>query len=279
MTRAEFGRPSTTHLSLAKVAGYATATFGVSDPGAGAATAPWDALLSPAGHPGLMLSAVRLSAVVTARHSPVGNVRRLWISLLRWLSFAAPCASAAVDELSWLPAVRASYGRDAALPANATRDAVARAARWLHSTSGLLVAPDSEKLTRVVMARGVADRWPVETLNDGWSAVGDGSRGQYEAFLSGIQADGTQMLGLRIRTDCIGESTAALAIAGAWLDDVRAALVCGNLLTYLFSTSNAQAGPRRPSLGASSPLAALLRWGTNEGATTIAFGEELYSDD
>lgn len=277
VSRAPPTRQSMVHASLAKVAGYTTAVFGVSSPSAGAATFPWDALVSPAGHPGLMLSALELSAVVSSRHSPVANARRLWVAILRWLTFADACAAAAVDRLAWVPAVRATYGRGDALPSGATRDAVARAARWLHSTSGLLVTPGNEKLTRVLMGRTIADRWPVESLSEGWEQAGDGSRGMYEAYLSAIEADGAQMVGLRIRTDCIAESTAALAIGGAWLGDARSSLVCANLLGYLFNTSLAQAGPRDPSLGASSPLAGLLLWGT--GATVAPMGENLYSDD
>jgi hypothetical protein len=88
-------------------------------------------------------------------------------------------------------------------------------------------------------------------------------------------ANGSQQLGLRIRTDCIGEASGAMA-AGAWSAhlDPTATATATELLNYLFFSSRAQQGARADP---ASPLGGIILWGTNVVGNNGR--RELYSDD
>ena len=278
----------TQHAALVKVAGFDTAVFGVSS-----ADVPLPLLVQPGGHPGLMLSALRLSAVVRGRYSPVASWARLWRALLRWLRFAdgderRAGPTAWTDRVAFKPQVRPAYAADAALPADAAASAVVAGMRWLHTTSGLLVPSSAASTAATVLLDGTiatkGDGWPIAALpltpNSSPEERGDGSLGIFEAYLSAIDSErnGSQALCLRVRTDSVAEAAGGLAL-GAWpgapFADAEAAATSAALLDFLFFTSEAQQGPRGDDPRTSS-VAGVLLWGTNIAAP---HGEEVYSDD
>ena len=273
------------HLALAKVAGFDRAVFGLNDSGVVASTTA--VLFEPAGYDRLMLSAVRLSAVAASRFAPVEAWTRLWRALLRWLLSTSATDIAEIDALleglafEGLLKLQPSFAAGAALPQTASARAVARAMHWTHTASGLLASAEAEHTSRAFLLGGVTSV-PIAMLPPlflfGDPGVGNGSAGIFEAYLSRVQsggdAAGTQPLGVRIRSDCVGEAAGALAL-GAWAAhaDAKATLVSAALLDYLFFTSRAQRGARSE---ARSPLGGILLWGTN---TPPPYRREVYADD
>ena len=275
------------HLVLAKVAGFTSAVFTLN----GTKTLP--VLVSPAHHPGLMLSALPLSSARRARYSPIQSWIKLWRDLLRWLMFHDRNASAAVwtDAVQWRAVVEPSFTATEPLPASATKAAVQRSLKWTHTTSGLLATP--EALT-VATDLGL---WTQGLLKGGWpselaplsgngvkAASGNGSSGVFEAFLSAIQPRSggglggplsTQLTRPIIRTDCVGEAAGGLAV-GSWAEfsDPKAKATAKNLLDFLFFNSSAAAAwPRNDP---SSAVGGTLLWGTN---VQPPHASTIYADD
>eukprot|EP00729_Bicosta_minor_P017850 gene17850-9956_t len=254
-----------THGALVKVAGFDKAVFGFN-----ATDAPLPLLFQPNSHPGLMLSALRLSGVVSGRLSPTPSYARLWRRLLRWLQFddanssvdrQEAVASVWTDAVTFVPSVAPAYAEHAALPATAVADAVRAGVRWLHTTSGLLVESKEVYTSSAVLLDGVKPA-------------------TCDAYLSGIDAtrnNGAQDLGMNVRTDCVAESAGALAV-GAWktFADSKAVETSKELLDFLFFTSSAQQGVLRGGNPKMSSVAGILLWGTNVPAP---HSESLYSDD
>ena len=272
------------HAALVKVAGFNSAVFGYN-----ASDAPVPLLFQHRSHPGLMLSALRLSNVVSGRYSPTPAWSRLWRRLLRWLQYADG-DDVWTDAVTFVPAVKPAYAPTATLPPTAMLAAVNAGITWLHTTSGLLVPSPAVAASTGILLDGTnpatCDGWPIASLplpgartSAAAAAAAVGSSGIFEAYLSGIDATGAQELGMNIRTDCVAESAGALAL-GAWgkFADGKAAAASAGLLDYLFYTSSAQAGPLRGSAvdPRTSALAGILLWGTNVPAPHAT---SLYSDD
>ena len=282
--------PMRSHLVLAKVAGFTTATFGLDN-----LTVQTPALMTPPHHPGLLLAALPLSHVRRGRYSPVRSWVDLWKDVLRWLSFAENRSKQHqpwIDSLRWTAVVGPSFDRDAALPTTAARDAVGRSLKWVHTRSGLLATHGALEASTAlaVWTQGLMKGgWPSElaSLGGQWDSddvAGDGSAGIFENFLSSIQPRSgkrlggplsTQLVRTVVRSDCVGEAAGGLAV-GAWaeFEDPKATLVASNLLDYLFFNSTAQAAwPRNDP---SSAVGGTLLWAINI-PPPHAF--EIYADD
>ena len=276
-----------THLVLAKVAGFAEAVFGLNS------TSTTPVLVSPAGHPGLMLSSLSLSAVRRARYAPATQWRGLWRDLLRWLLFADGSPGRLwTDAVEWVPVVGPALRAQDPLPPGAAIAAVRSSLQWVHTVSGLLPSTralsTSSALGLWTHSRG-ADwssmaAWPTELATLGCDAgPGDGSHGIFEAYMSAIQARGggvggnlsTQLVRPVVRTDCVGEAAGALAV-GAWTEvgDGRAVRVAANLLDYLLFDSPALAS--WPRSDPSSSVGGTLLWGTN---LAPPHAQTIYADD
>jgi hypothetical protein len=230
------GAPMTSHLALAKVAGFTRAAYGLNG------SAPVGVLTTPPQHPGLMLSSLPLSLVRRHRYSPASSWQGLWQDILRWLQFGENGKQSRwTDALTWHPIVRPTFSADAVLStdrAAETSRAVMASMRWVHTVSELLATPAELETAKAVGLWGpraqVLGGWPWSLVpvpgNSGSigsigssrnigsvgssSSKADGSAGIFEAYLSAVQPRGggvggnisTQLHSLVIRTDCIGEA-------------------------------------------------------------------------
>ena len=199
------------HLVAARVAGFDSAAFGLPKQ-----TYP---LLFEHPQGNLLIATTRLSQFVAGRYAPQDAWQTLWRGVLRWL---AP--DAAPTELKWTPLVRASYGRDDPLPADAEKQALRRGADWFIKSKLLLdrsrLGDDWKKLQPAggLLAKHPSGLVPTPPPD---APVGDGSLGILEAPLSVIQPDGSQLQSVSRRGDCHGEAAMALAFGGVLTGDAQ----------------------------------------------------------
>ena len=187
-----------------------------------------------------------------------------------------------MPTLKWTPTVRPRYAQDAALPANAKIEAIARAAQW-YRQSRLLVGKDWVPWNPDVNPG-------VQPLPAQWS-VGDGSLGIAECYISKrVFQDGSQALQPAVRADCTAESAMGLALAAAVTKDTSCETIAKNLNDFLWFRSvmaaeGPQADPQRPSYGMLGHNAAspgnTHYWGDDNARVllgTIASSSLLQSD-
>ena len=250
-----------THLVFARVAGFDRAVYGLPEKG----VLP---VLFEEG--GVLVATTKLSDFVRARYAPADAWRAVWSFILKRL---APGAEP--PPLEWTPAVRPSFGRDEAVPAQVEALALRRGVAWF--TNGrMLVHPSWADW----MAK--ADAWkdrvgPLPGVARGAEASGgdapppgDGSLGMIEGFSSTIFPDGSQPVRWAFRADCTGEAAMAHALFAAAAGDDRGAAVARNLLEHLWVRSGLAGGPRADP---ASPSYGLLGWGA-PGSLHIYFGDD-----
>jgi hypothetical protein len=237
---------------IAQVAGYDRAVYGVS-----ADAVP---LLFELADPSLLVATSKLSGFVTGRYGPVASWGTIWEEILRWLTGEKP-------TLSWTPTVRPTYAQDEAVPSEAERVALNRAAAW-HRSSRLLVHPGEEADLHRQIARGTETR-PAPV--DG-TPSGDGNRGILEGYASAIRHDGHQDQRIPLRADCQAESAMALAVQGRFAGDDECAGIATRLLDYLYFDSGLHGGVRGDER---HPAYGLLAWGAHSPVWEVA----NYGDD
>lgn len=211
------------YLVAARVAGYDSAVFGVDDVQA------WPILFE---HPrgGLLVCTTKLSQFVTARYAPRDAIQAVWRMILGWLR-----PGAAVPSLEWTPTVRPTYSRDVKLPADATRQAVARGIDW-HTKAKMLPDADSQEQYTdldqpVIQLLRPAGPRPQQR------AAGDGRYALREGFNSTIYHTGEQRVRGAVRTDVVGESAVAFALRSKLDGDPRSRQIAANLLDWIYFTS------------------------------------------
>ena len=233
------------HLVVARVAGYDTALYGLP---------PTEVhpILFEAPGGGLLVATTKLSQFVTARYAPVDAWEPVWRMILKWVE-----PDGSIPPLRWIPTVRPTFSREAALPRNAEREALRRGAEW-YQRSGLLVHPSwQDRYDRESNQGPPTVDWP-----DGHRAgpgvprgsrVGDGSLGLLEGFRSKIYADGSQSVLWWRRADDVAESAGALALAGSVLKRSDLARIGSNLADWLTTKSALYGGdfadPKHPAFG------------------------------
>jgi len=295
--------PFTIYATLTKVAGFDYAVYGINK----TTDKPVPLLFETPLHPGLLLSAIPLSPVTTQRYSPVQRFSQLWgHHLLPWLlqpdttpetqhsNHQTHPHSEIWNNTMFHANVRPSFTATERLPPDASQNAVQAHLHWLHTTSNLLVASPAEyEVSRLLLQHNqAANGWNRNiyslphlvasngraTLDTGNLNPGQGSLGIFEGYLSLI-SQGSQATSVRIRSDCVAESAAALSLGGwnggNWSDGTAASTAIA-LLTHVFTAAQHNDGNGATKETTPSPLSGLLRWGTNVGA---ARREELFSDD
>jgi len=235
---------------VAKVAGFDTAVYGV----------PKSAQPILFEHDGnVLVAATKLSQFVTGRYAPLDAWPIIWGKILEWLTDGK-----LVSNLKFEPSVHASYGRDHKMPADHERQAVIRGVDW-YRNARLLMHDDWKHMwdeaakwhDRVAPAPEQA--WP----------VGDGSRGLLEGFSSRVLYDGNQYVRWYMRADCNAESAMAFALRSLLDGEKSSSSIAGNLLDYVYLTSNLQQGPRA---NPESPSYGLVGWDTLH--ETIYYGDD-----
>lgn len=226
-------------LTLARVAGFNTAVYGLPQENVVFGTSLRYPILFELAQPNLLVSTTKLSQFVTARYSPQASWRLVWRRILAWV------AGQEQPDLEWVPSVRPMYERDDALAADAELDAFRRGAAWYKKAK--LFPQSSWNQNRddgvVVPVQPV----PPEV------ALGDGSAGVLEGQCGRIEYDGSQAVGWTSRNDCAGETSMAMAMAAVINRSKEDARIAANLNDYIYFTSplaqGSRADPRSPSYG------------------------------
>ena len=237
------------HLVAARVAGFDTAVYGLPQK-----TSP---ILFQMPGRDVLVATTKLSHFVTGRYAPRDSWQCIWGAVLAWLS-----PGAKVAPLHWTPAVRATYARNEALPADHEMQAIKRGIDWF-AKAKMIVHPSFEKL---VAGKDRVDSLPAE------APMGDGSLGALEAVISVIHQDGSQSISSAQRGDCTCETAMAMAFGGAVLKDKALASVAGKLLDYYLLDSIARKGERGD---ANHGAYGLIAW----GITTPSWYRANYGDD
>ncbi|HND63137.1 MAG TPA: hypothetical protein PLB90_16780 [Opitutaceae bacterium] len=240
-------------LVVAKVAGFDTAVFGLTG------TTPRPILFAQGEH--LLVSTTKLSQFVTARYGPPEAMRALWAFIFRWLQ-----TQAEPPALTWVPTVRPTYGRGAALPPDARRRAIRRGIDW-HTTAHMLLSAAGREEYDALRASGRVDPAnPVGPAPDGRWAAGDGSFGVLEGVNSRVACDGTQPIRWNLRCDSNGESALAFALRWRLDGDLRSRTVAANLVDWVYGASGMfQTDPAKANYG-------LVHWAPDNG-------QALYQDN
>jgi hypothetical protein len=236
-------------LSLARVAGFDTAVYGLPEK-------QFPLLFRTPG--GDLVATTKLSGFVTARYAPVAAWPAVWEYVLAQLD-----PSGKSPPLKTSPTVAPAYGRQDALPPDAERSAVTRFAAWVRR-SGLLVAPQEKDAVYKLTAANAPPMDPPAADQP----AGDGSLGVLEGFASQIRPDGQQNRYTALRADCNAEMAMTLALAGG----DRNELVARNLLDFVYVKSDlcggVRADPKHPAFG-------LIGW----GSLSPAWIRANYGDD
>jgi len=245
------------HLVLARVVGYDEAVLGLP-----AETTP---VLFEHPQGNILVATTKLSQFVTARYAPAVAWEPLWQAILSYLQ-----PDAEKRQLKWTPTVRATYGPDDKLPADAERQTLRRAAEY-YRLSRLLVHESGldwnhEKNWIPEENKGL------KPLPPDW-VVGDGSHGILECYISKrVFLDGSQAANPCTRADCSLESAMGLAGAAAAFNKDYYARVASNLNDFIYFKANVSQGPRA---NPQSPSYGLLGHNILEGGGT----DQYYGDD
>ncbi len=241
-------------LSIAQVAGFDTAVFGLKD------TKSWPILFEQP-DTGTIIATTKLSRFQTGRYAPTDAWPVIWKKILRRLQ-----PGRRVPDIKWIPEVRPSYARERKLPAGAQLEAVRRGTEW-YGNARLLVHPDWA--SGMEKAASYNDRvGPGAPKN---SPVGDGSLGLLEGFSSSIAYDGSQPVRWYRRADCNGETAMAFATRSLADSDPQSRKISENLLDFIFTKSVLQQGPRA---NRSKGSYGLLGWDDTPRSTEIYYGDD-----
>ncbi|HEY3457489.1 MAG TPA: hypothetical protein VGK64_23105 [Bryobacteraceae bacterium] len=184
-----------THLTLAKVAGFDKAVFGLPRE-----TFP---VLIEREQDQSLLASTPLSRFITARYGPSAAWIIVWQQILRWL-----LANPQHIEIHATPSVRPVFSASASLPADAEKNAASKAVEW-YSSARLFIHPSwAYKLDEAVVFEDRVGPAPTQDM-----PLGDGTLGMLEGHSSKIPLDGSQPARWWIRADCVGETAMVHALA------------------------------------------------------------------
>ena len=226
-------------LVLARVAGFDSAVFGLPREGV-------HPILFR--HPGrdILVATTKLSEFVKGRYAPSTAWPYVWRWVLEWITPGQEPV-----RLHWTPLVRPSFVKDQRLPDDAELDAFRRGVAWF-SKAKLFVAPSWKQMvhkyaTEPAVEHNPAASWP----------VGDGSEGVLEGFSSNIEWNGMQPVGWNLRSDCIGETSMAMAFSGVIEKKRENGAIARNLNNFIYFNSVLASGPRGDP---KSPSYGLVGW-------------------
>ncbi|MCP3920571.1 MAG: hypothetical protein GY711_34020 [bacterium] len=213
------------HLVAAKVAGFDRAVFGIGD-------VEVHPLLFEHPRGDILVSTTKLSQFVTARYAPKDGLQAIWRWVFAWLG-----SGEGVPSLEWKPTVRATYARDADLPAHAAREAIIRGIDW-HTDARMLMHASWADRYDGLRREGVVDPAnPVGPAPDSAWPAGDGTCGVLEGVSSRIRFDGSQPIRWWLRSDSNGESSLAFALRSVIDGDRRSRRIAANLLDWIYVDS------------------------------------------
>jgi hypothetical protein len=203
-----------THLTLAKVAGFNKAVYGLPPQ-----TFP---LLVERESDKILLASTQLSRFVTSRYGPSAAWTIVWRQILRWL-----LADQQDVEIRPAPSIRPAFSASSPLPADAEKNAVSQAVQW-YFNARLFIHPSwAHKLEEASVFEDRVGPAPTRDM-----PVGDGTLGLLEGHSSKILLDGSQPARWWIRADCVGETAMVLALANR-------PRIAANLIDFLLQSKMA----------------------------------------
>jgi hypothetical protein len=248
-----------THLTVARVAGFDTAVFGIP-------AKDNHPLLVENRAAQMLVATSALSRFITARYEPVNAWTIVWKSILTWLS-----SNRKQTDLIWTPAVRPSFAAQAELPAPAEGDAVRRGSHW-YSQARLLIHPSwAHRLEEAHNFEDQVGPAPSQTL-----PVGDGSLGILEGHSSRILPDGSQPARWWIRADCTGEAAMVLSLVHKLNPRDKQDQIARNLVDFLLLRSRMATGLR---LDSNNAAYGLLGWNETPNYYKGENGYDVYYGD
>lgn len=237
---------------LARVAGFDTAVFGLPKEGV-------QPILFKHPRHDFLIATTQLSSFLRGRYAPAAGWADVWRWILSWL-----VAGQGAQLRQWTPAVHPTLARDSRLPDASELVAFRKGTSWF-GNARLFVAPQWKgRATEYAKSGephfGPGPSWP----------VGDGSDGLLEGFSTTINWQGKQPVGWNLRADCAGETSMAMALAGAIGHNTEESKIAANLNDFIYSNSVLASGPRDDP---HSPSFGLLGWSVPGSAGTY------YGDD
>ncbi len=256
---------TTTHLVLARVAGFDTAVYGLP-----AETLPLlFELPNGSGDGRFLVATTKLSHFRTGRYAPVGSWSVIWERILEWLQPGGVGA-----RLNWTPTVRPVLPELSPVDERMT---LRRGVEWF-DRSGLILRPtDLEAYDRPAN--------PLETTTVDWpfghrvgwrpstpGPRGDGSLGVLEGFDARVLPDGSQPVRWWRRGDCNGEIAGSLALASRVLNSPRYRTLAANIAHWFYADSVMSQGNRAQ---AGHPAFGLTGW--NDVPNYYQSGQDGYA--
>jgi hypothetical protein len=218
-------------LKIGKVAGFDRAVFGLTE------NEDQAAVLFEIPEENILISTTKLSDFIKSRYAPKEAMQSIWSYILNWCEGE----NSAKREISWLPDVRPSYGKDETLPEDAARLAVQRGINWHTNAKMFLNVEGWQEYKELWGLNDSNMHTTVTAINNAApqprSEVGDGTYGLLEGIVSEVRHDGSQPTRWWLRSDSNGESTFAFALKGELDKDERSKLIAGNLLDWVYFKS------------------------------------------
>ena len=214
-------------LCFARVAGFDTATFGLTD------TDVYPLLWRKGNH---MIAQSCLTNFVTARQVPVDAWKNIWVSLLRWLG-----KDNSLTINTWPSDPHPSFGRDDEITNADRRHAIEKGAQWI-GKAHLLLHPSWRDTLLAYQGDGVAPWGP--SVNEKF-LLGNGSSGVLEGHGATIYSDGSQNYRYWLRADVQGEVAFLMASAGKATGNQEFSKISENILDYLFYSGDFIKGSKK----------------------------------
>ena len=235
-------------LMMAKVAGYDYALYQFDQ------TTVYALLYQayPAGNGNMIVSTTSFSDYSLARYVPSENVKVTLTLIINKLM----SSNLSISEIKWIEqSVQPSMNK--ITTSNNIQQSFQRGIDWI-TDSKLLV------YDWIQVSGSSGTRQTPSPL----SPIGDGTKGIFEGFASGINSTGGQDQSIIIRTDCQGEIAGSLAWSGYINNDKYHSTLAYNLINFIYNSSIAQQGNDSQAYG-------ILLWGVN----APGWNTSMYCDD
>lgn len=204
-------------LSVAKVAGFDNAVFGLKD----TETFPLLYKLND----NILVSTSPLSNYATSRFMPEQDWQKVWEDILFFLT------DASFEFKSWLTYVNSSYDKHETLAENSRKKSIEKGIEWFFNGHFLIDETWKTEWVDRYMGDGlmpIGPELPRELKN------GDGSLGVLEGHCSYIYPSGYQKYRYWLRNDVQGESAMVFALAGDLLGSDEYLKIASNLIDFSF---------------------------------------------
>lgn len=203
-------------LSYARVAGFDTATFGLTD------TEVYPVLWKQGNN---LIAQTCLTNFVTARQAPRDTWKAIWTYILRYL-----CKDKSITLNTWPADPHPTFAPTAEISSAERRNAVKKGADWI-CKAHLLLHPSWRDTLYFYQGDGVTPWGP--SVNPDF-ILGNGSAGVLEGHGSSIDCEGKQNYRYWLRADVQGEVAYLMASASKATGNEKYAEISENLLDYLF---------------------------------------------